>query len=328
MEVMTRYNLEDFNNIIFNGFDCNLPEETLGLISELAQQVGSPTYIRTPVFPKREINSIKNGGSSTDSFTKRKKKNKSTESLSDADWESIRTFQATKIERNTEGINADMDILRSWLNKMTEKNYADLLVKIVDVLNKLIESGTTDEDMMRVGNEIFNIASNNRFYSKIYADLYSELINKYDVLKRIFESSLKSFLGIFENIEKGNPDEDYDNFCRVNRDNERRKSLSSFFVNLTINGMISQEKLIELTINLLKKVQEYIVMENMKSEVDETVENIAILYNKEWFANATNEVVDGLNFIEVIGKMAHSKVKSYSSLSNKSIFKFMDMIDM
>jgi hypothetical protein len=259
MEVMTRYNLEDFNNIIFNGFDCNLPEETLGLISELAQQVGSPTYIRTPVFPKREINSIKNGGSSTDSFTKRKKKNKSTESLSDADWESIRTFQATKIERNTEGINADMDILRSWLNKMTEKNYADLLVKIVDVLNKLIESGTTDEDMMRVGNEIFNIASNNRFYSKIYADLYSELINKYDVLKRIFESSLKSFLGIFENIEKGNPDEDYDNFCRVNRDNERRKSLSSFFVNLTINGMISQEKLIELTINLLKKVQEYIV---------------------------------------------------------------------
>jgi hypothetical protein len=330
MEVMARYNLEDFNNITFNGFNCELPEETLSLISELAQQVGSPTYIRTPVFPKRETNSIKNGGSSntTDSFTKRKRKNKATEVLTDADWESIRTFQATKIERNTEGINADIDMLRSWLNKMTEKNYGDLLEKILEVLNKLIEAETTDEDMTRVGNEIFEIASNNRFYSKIYADLYSELINKYDVLKRIFESSLKSFLGIFENIEKGNPDEDYDNFCRVNRDNERRKSLSSFFVNLTINGMISQEKLIELTINLLKKVQEYIMMENMKSEVDETVENIAILYNKEWFANATNEVVDGLNFIEVIEKMARSKAKTYSSLSNKSIFKFMDMIEM
>ena len=326
---MTRYNLEDFNNITFNGFNCELPEETLSLISELAQQVGSPTYIRTPIFPKRETNSIKSGGnSSTDSFTKRKRKNKTTEVLTDADWESIRTFQATKIERNTEGINADIDMLRSWLNKMTEKNYSDLLEKILEVLNKLIDNGTTDEDMTRVGNEIFEIASNNRFYSKIYADLYSVLIDKYDVLNRIFESSLQSFLGVFENIEKGNPDEDYDNFCRINRDNERRKSLSSFFVNLTINGIISKEKLIDLTINLMKKVQEYIVIDNMKSEVDETVENIAILYNKEWFANAINEVVDGLTFIEVVERMARSKVKTYSSLSNKSIFKFMDMIEM
>lgn len=328
MEVMARYNLVDFNNITFNGFNCELPEETLSLISELAQQVGSPTYIRTPIFPKRETNSIKNGGnSSTDSFTKRKRKNKATEVLTDADWESIRTFQATKIERNT-GINADIDMLRSLLNKMTEKNYDDLLEKILEVLNKLIDDGTTDEDMTRVGNEIFEIASNNRFYSKIYADLYSVLIDKYDVLKRIFESSLQSFLGIFENIEKGNPDENYDNFCRVNRDNERRKSLSSFFVNLTINGIISKEKLIDLTINLMKKVQEYIIIDNMKSEVDETVENIAILYNKEWFTNATNEVVDGLTFIEVVERMARSKAKTYASLSNKSIFKFMDMIDM
>ena len=210
---------------------------------------------------------------------------------------------------------------------MTEKNYDDLLEKIIDVLDRLVDGETTQDDMIRVGNEIFEIASNNRFYSKIYADLYSELIHKYDVLKNIFESSLKSFLCIFENIEKGTPDEDYDNFCKVKRDNERRKSLSSFFVNLTINGMITQEKLIELTTNLLKKVQEYIIMDNMKSEVDETVENIAILYNKDWFAN-TGEIVDGLNFMQIIEKMARSKVKTYSSLSNKSIFKFMDMIEM
>ena len=329
MEVMTRYNLDDFNNITFNGFACDLPEDTLSLISELAQQVGSPTYIRTPVFPKRENNLIKNGNATNtvDNFTKRKRKNKASEVLTDADWESIRTFQATKIERNTEGINADIDILRTSLNKMTEKNYDDLLEKIIDVLDRLVDGETTQDDMIRVGNEIFEIASNNRFYSKIYADLYSELIHKYDVLKNIFESSLKSFLCIFENIEKGNPDEDYDNFCKVNRDNERRKSLSSFFVNLTINGMITQEKLIELTTNLLKKVQEYIIMDNMKSEVDETVENIAILYNKDWFAN-TGDIVDGLNFMQIIEKMARSKVKTYSSLSNKSIFKFMDMIEM
>jgi hypothetical protein len=39
---------------LFNGFDIKLPEETLVMITELSQQVGSPTYIKTPIFQKRE----------------------------------------------------------------------------------------------------------------------------------------------------------------------------------------------------------------------------------------------------------------------------------
>ena len=49
-----KYNLSDINNIIFQGFDFELPEETLKIISELALQVGSPDYVKTPVFQKRE----------------------------------------------------------------------------------------------------------------------------------------------------------------------------------------------------------------------------------------------------------------------------------
>ena len=54
MQTMMRYNLTDFHNITFNGFDIKLPEESLSIISEIAQQVGSPTYIRTPIFAKKE----------------------------------------------------------------------------------------------------------------------------------------------------------------------------------------------------------------------------------------------------------------------------------
>ena len=38
-----RYTLEDFNNLIFNGFNYELPSETLKIISELSLEVGSPS---------------------------------------------------------------------------------------------------------------------------------------------------------------------------------------------------------------------------------------------------------------------------------------------
>ena len=124
------------------------------------------------------------------------------------------------------------------------------------------------------------------------------------------------------------PDEDYDKFCKINLDNERRKALSSFFVNLTANKIITEDKLIDLTINLIMKVLDYLTKEGMKSEVDEIMENIAILYSKELFAKNKNEIHDGKTFIQVIEMLARSKAKTFASLSNKTIFKCMDMVEM
>lgn len=329
-----RYTLNDFTDITFNGFDIKLPDETMSIITELALQVGSPTYIRTPIFAKRE-NTMKAGsgasglfasaGGGTD-FKKKKRGNRAVEVLNDDDWESIRTFQATVIEQKV-GIDAQIDLIRSSLNKMTEKNYIEHSAKIVEILNQLIAENVVETEMQRVGNAIFEIASNNRFFSKLYADLYTLLISQFQVMRMIFDASFDAFLDIFKNIESGNPDDNYENYCKVVKDNERRKSLSAFFINLTINSVIKKDKLIELTFNLLNQVLSFMKQENKKSEVDEIIENIAILYNKEWF-EGSDERIDGETFIKVIEKLARSKAKDYPSLSNKSIFKCMDMIEM
>ena len=50
-----KYTLNDVNNIIFQGFDYTIPNETLEIISLLSMQVGSPDYVKTPIFKKREI---------------------------------------------------------------------------------------------------------------------------------------------------------------------------------------------------------------------------------------------------------------------------------
>ena len=79
----------------------------------------------------------------------------------------------------------------------------------------------------------------------------------------------------------------------------------------------------------MSKIYLYINQDNKKNEVDELIENIAILYKKELFAGKCEyELIDGMTISEIIENLAHSKSKNYLSLSNKSIFKFMDLIEM
>jgi hypothetical protein len=328
MQIMS-YNLEAINNITFGGFDITLPDETLSIITELAQQVGSPTYVKTPTFIKKDLlekATIFTSASSGSGDFRKKRKGKANEVLNDEDWESIRTFQATVIEQKV-GIDAQIDLIRSALNKMTDKTYIDSVAKISSILDDLIRGGTSEADMLRIGNAVFEIASNNRFFSKLYADLFTVLLQNYQVMQGVFEKIFDTFLDIFQNIESASPEKDYDLYCKVNKNNERRKALSAFFVNLTTNGVINRDKLASINFHLLRQVLAYIKEADKKSEVDEMIENIAILYNKELYESC-EEQIDGKSFSVIIEQLARSKAKDYPSLTNKSIFKCMDMVDM
>ena len=70
---MVQYTLQDVLEITFNGFDITLPEETIKLIQELSNQVGSPTYVKTPTFPKKDILEA-NVASTGSSFSSKKKR--------------------------------------------------------------------------------------------------------------------------------------------------------------------------------------------------------------------------------------------------------------
>ena len=319
-----KYTLDDFNSMIFNGFNYELPNDVLNTISEIALEVGSPNYVKTPVFKKKE-NPIK----MEQILNNRKRRgNKNMEMTNDNDWESIRSFQTTKIEAKI-GLDSEIDLIRSYLNKITDKNYKETANNIIMVIEKMIENNITNDEMMKVSSTIFDIASTNRFYSKIYAELYSVLIKKYEIMRETFEKSLNTFIELFNVIEYIDPSVDYNSFCRINKNNEKRKSLASFFMNLMDNKIIEKEQIILITRNLLNQLYNYISEENKKNEVDELGENVSLLYRKELFtSNYDYEKIDGFTILEMIKKLAHSKVKDYKSLTNKTIFKFMDMIEM
>ena len=118
----------------------------------------------------------------------------------------------------------------------------------------LLSTVTSPEEIQLVGISIFEIASNNRFYSKLYADLYGQLIHKYEFMNTIVEENFNKFLELFKNIEYVDSTKDYTKFCKINKDNEMRKALGAFFVNLTHNNIISYEKLFGLTYYLLEQL--------------------------------------------------------------------------
>lgn len=332
------YTLNDINNILFQGFDFKLPEETLKIISELALQVGSPDYVKTPVFQKRE-NPMKvepsydftreNANKNNVGFRRGNRRNKAIEIVNDEDWEALRSFQTTKMEEKV-GLDAQIDIVRGLLNKLTDKNYIDMRNKIIEVIDKLVEENITIDNMSRLSSIIFEIASTNRFYSKLYADLYSDLSTKYDMMKSTFENKLNEFTDLFNTIEYVDAKVNYDKFCEINKMNEKRKSLAAFYLNLMYNGVIIRKTITEITRNLLSQVYTFISEEDKKNEVDELTETISILYKKELYTdeNVDYTLIDGFTITELISKIANSKVKDYKSLTNKTIFKLMDLIDM
>ena len=334
-----RYTLDNVITILFNGFEYKLPEETLTKISNIALQVGSPDYVKTPVFQKRE-NPMKVEPTPRDkdgfvNAPKRNRKGKANEITSDEDWNAIRapTAAATASANSEEKTEFDIQIenIRLHLNKLTDKNYVDILNKIVEAINKLIEINTSNENMSKLSTIIFELATNNRFYSKIYADLYTELISKYNEIKETFETNLESFTELFNNIEYVDSNVNYDKFCENNKKNEKRRSLAAFYINLMNNNVVSKVQIMKITRNLMAQIYSFISIENKKNEVDELTETIAILYKREIYEDDEGndyEQINGYTINEVIERIASSKVKDYKSLTNKSLFKFMDLIEM
>ena len=325
MSKILKYPIQEFNAITFNGFNLSLPEATINIISELSLQVGSPGYVKTPVFQKRE-NPLKQ---TTQPVIDKRRKGKNVE-INDEDWSTIRNFQTTKFATK-EGISVQIDIIRSHLNKMSDKNYIDSRNKIVDEIDKILAEHSEISDLNQVSLIIFEIASTNRFFSKIYADLYSDLFLKYEFMRSVFQNSFDTFLQLFNIIEYVVPEENYDKFCKINKDNEKRKSLSVFFVNLMINGIIDKIKIVYLLKTLLLQLSEFSIIPNKKNEVDELIENVALLYKKELFdcdSKDKNLLIDGMTITDFITKIAKSKVQKDMSLSNKTIFKCMDLIGM
>jgi len=322
MSVITMsYSLDDFHRICANGPNYKLSDDVLSIISKIVLEVGSPSYVKTPVFNKKSY--IKSDPN--DNIIKRRKPLK----------KEPMTFQSTYKSANADnktGIELHIDAIRSYLNKLSDKNVTDITHKIMDLIDLIMnDTDVTEEtknaELSNVSKIIFNIASTNRFYSAIYADVYSQLVTKYELIRQTFEANLNMFLDLFNNIEYVDASVDYDKFCKINKDNEKRKALSAFFVNLMNKNIITNAKIIDITKTLAGLLYNYISEDDRKNEVNEIAENIFILYNKKYDGDYNAVIIGNEPMNSFIKRLSKSKVNDYKSLSSKTIFKFMDLME-
>ena len=340
-----KYSLNKFQETIFYGFEFTIPDKTVALINELASQVGSQTFVRNTVFSKKELeegvvfgqmgasSNFRLGGGG--GANRRRRGNKNMESNND-DWESLRTFQATKILEKS-GIDLHIDSLRSLLNKISDKTYLDIQEKIVLKMDEVLAEPDFDEEVStKVSTAFYDIAANNKFFSKIYADLYANIATKYPFMKTHFNSKYATFIDDFNNMTFVDAKVNYDLFCEANKLNENRKANTQFFVNLASNGFLEKKLVVMNLKDLLELVMSMINQTDKKNEVDEITENVAILYKKDLIDAVLDDSdcdeedyeISGDSIADTVTILARSKAKDFKSLSNKAIFKYMDLVEM
>ena len=331
MELLPKkYSLNEINEISFTGFECILKNNILSLIEELTNKVSSPSYIKTPIFNKR-IKKIPNDigfQKKNDEKINQKKKIKMNEILNDDDWDLLSSFEVTKIDKK-QGIDTEIVNIRSLLNMLTESNLELKHENIIIILDKLDVYSL--EEQNKIYNIIIDITSGNRFYSDIYAKLLSKISEKYKILIEILIERIEVYLNNYEFVEKNN--ESYDEMCKINKENDKSEAFSLFLVNLEKYNVIKKEIIIDIIDKLLKKLLFYLKNSLYKSMVDKIIENIFILYKKEWARDISineNDIIIKTNTTKLIkGIIENININIYSGISNKSksYFKLIDILE-
>ena len=270
------------------------------------------------------------------------KKSSNKNGFNDNNWNDVKHFKTTTFVKK-EGLEKNINTIRINLNKITNKNYETLSVKILDEINNIDKNNVDKNNVDKNNVDKNNVDKNNmehfitikklfidtvcniNIYSEIYVMLYKNIIEKYD----------KNFFNIDEDFNKLKKDIidikvidsviNYDEFCNNNKINEKKQNLCLFYINLMKENLFSKEEIIKLILY----VQEYNLNKintiNNNVIIDQLCELIYILITNSL------ECINEDNKYPVIYKnvifITELKKNENNSVTSKSRFKHMDIID-
>jgi hypothetical protein len=119
---------------------------------------------------------------------------------------------------------------------------------------------------------------------------------------------------------------DYDKFCLNNKENDKRKAMAVFIINLMKKELFNKKDVISTMIVLLDLVLSYVDTENKTNEVDEITENIFLLVS-----SSDRSLVECEKWNEIVDKIktcSQYKTKEHMSISSRAIFKYKDICDL
>lgn len=278
------------------------------------------------------------------------KKSRKVQELSDEDWESMRNFKITQKDKKS-GFGKSLDDIRGLLNKITDETYDEMKNGIFNIIDISIKNKETMTylDFTKVIEFVFDIVGSNSFYSEMYASFLCDFISRdgelYEWTKDHISILLSPIYDIKINandIRIGDADKDYDEFCEINKENDRRRNLVKFFCDLVMNprwvkfsddGETNEIYCLTYYYNLFL---EYGENNETHEQCAEACELFCILYKKIVFYTEQNDndkkSVFSILYNTVckelinITKMKKSQLKTqYPGIINKTLFKLMDI---
>lgn len=314
---MSYYTIQQFKDILFDGLNAKLSQETKNKISELSSLINIPDSNETG------YNKVKRN----DSGELYKKGYKSKEI--EEDWESVRNFKITKIEKK-EGIEKRINEIRIALNKISEKNKIEQTIKITELISIVFESDNDmNENIEKIVKFVFDTASSNAFYSEIYAELYKNIITKFSQFQSKLDDIVVNYKKSFEEINPVDPNTDYDAYCNFIKENDKRKAMTTFMCNLTKYDILESERLYKIIKYITDKICEHSTLDNSISIVEELCDNLYISITTAYELYKTDEefnniIVKQLNEISLYRKT--DKIL-YKSMTSRASFKILDTIE-
>ena len=120
--------------------------------------------------------------------------------------------------------------LRSIMNKVTPKRKREIIEIILSELNHI--NGKEKQISLQL---ILDICSKNQFYTEMYASIFIEVMCVHEELEVLLEKHIRDILKETKEIVFVNPDNNYDIFCKQNKERDERRAFISFFITVMAN---------------------------------------------------------------------------------------------
>lgn len=290
-----------------------LPDNVMNIIKRLGIELGVSTE------PIREF-------SSTDHDKRPPLKRGGRLANNQNGWEKQTPFKTTEIVKK-EGIDKLFTDIKGALNKLSIKNYETIEASFFEHVENTYQHPDFDSEIVvtKIAAVIFDVACINKTHSELYANLYRTLTNQHPEFNVPVSTLKTNYVNSFENIVYVDPDSDYNKYCEVTKENDKRKSISVFLVHLMNNQLISNDDMIDVITTIIHKVVDATDVDGKMHYVEELIEVLNV-YMKAAFIYLREHA--GWNAIRThIYQYAAYKAKEHAGLSSRIIFKYMDMKD-
>ena len=244
-------------------------------------------------------------------------------------WKKREEFKATVIAKK-EGYENLLGELKKFLNKLTTANYDTQVESIIETVKSIIALDDDDEKIQAALTQttevILQVACSNKYYSALYAKLYMRLVDIHEQFLEEKGRVCDKFLNALQEIEIVDPNVDYDRFCAVNKKNDERRAMMLYIINLYKTSGCSIAELSSVVIKIDEMIHNHVSESSFIEYTNELTEIMNIFVtnmvteiksNKEWVF-VKDRIVDYSKY----------KTKDYPGMSSRTIFKYMDMVDL